>query len=1765
MKRFHITRLLAMLLTLCMLLPLGIIAESESTAPDNYKYNIVHLDCGRKYFSVANIKKLIDTMSGAGFTHLELAIGNDGMRFLLDDMSLTVNGTSYSSDTIKKGIQNGNKTYYDAGTYNELTEKEMDEIISYAFGKGIEIIPLINTPGHMDSIQNCIEEATGQTVAYANSDRTIDVTNTTAVAFTKAFLQKYITYFANKGCTLFNMGADEYANDVYTSGGMGFGNLISNRKYNYFVNYVNEVAAMIKEAGMRPIAFNDGIYYNENTSYGTFDTDILISYWSNGWSGYYPAGSSFLRNKGFDLINTNGSYYWVLGKSDSQCSASKASGFTYTAFPDATISDPVGSMFAIWCDYPGADTDTNVINNTSAVVTAFGGALPKPAKKMATVYNDSKELSVTGYDLTSVTVTPVAATPSIPSASKVALWDVVPYTSTGKYYGSAVISLKIPEDWDSTAKIRAFCINDDSTMTLGITGTVKNGWFTFTAPHFSQWGIYQVADGVTEVTENRTITIVKGGKAYTDRIDGINYTGTPTPESPDKVTVTAKGTTTEGKHYYELVTNGASGIKAGEKYLIVYRSNATSSTGYALTATGGRTSVSISDGQIASAAANAVFTLEASGTNYYLKDANGTYLYPNATYRNRRWSYSLSTAQSAAQAVTISGNSAVTISRSMSSGTGNWAATTTSYLRYNSGFTASDSSSSNIYLYREATQEGENYTDVTFEGKELGTTTVTIGHVLYTIQVVEEQVEGVKQRVEFWITNRRVVAPNTTDSNYLDITAAKAYGENGAAIASLLPKAGYVELKPEYKAVYWKTTRLTSDNEQTTEKGVDQTPNGDDFTYIRYYKGIWAISADRVTWKEIASTDQIVAYFLQVTEVTEEVTTEVVDWGDETLPSYYDNWFIFVDFAVKLQSSGELKPSTFPNYKETIVFHCDYKDTTSVHKFADVTTSNWYDYYRTVGLVKAEESVNYEVYMITMTPSSDSRTTAVASSATISSSTAKYTYEGTEKVVWVDDEKNLGDFADESLHADGFHVGGEAIVPGFNVTNQHAMLITYYVRAKATKDSLTVHYIDQNANNKEFYNYNIAVKEGTFFNENFGLVNGSLVGNTVRNYNDDTQTVSSDLSQMPEISAQYRYSMYDCVKAERSADGKHVYLYYSFKNAKTVVADFGLPLEVKLNDINPEFAKAIIQSVDVTLRSGSTALATVSKNAANEWVIRYELTEILKGIDVVTVQVTGYNTETHETGIATWLLYVVPATNVSYEESYFDFSGSWNTTGTAKTPSQSSENKNYGFDTVYDNSDDFSMGNAKFAYITEKNVSATDCPSATFTFTGTGFDIISACGSNTGVLYVRYKRTDGTGKAHVIMVDTYFSGTFVANDGGSVNRETVHQIPVVSKTDLEYAEYEVTVYAYYLKTSGAVVARRTAAIAENPDAAKNFELAENDIRVYLDGIRVYNPMGTALTDGTAYDAYAEAKELNPEYVSLYDALKKNNSNWKESESSFIYLEKPDNETVTDQDYVIGSYQENKGPYNEIYVAPGSAIAFRVNGTGDLLSISVKAINGATAMKLNGAAAIAIQSMTEQYYTVTPVNGVVVIENAGDAILSVVKIKLVGYTVAETTNAAKQELVEAVNSLLAKAQEVVTPTEPETPETPVKPERPSESGKKDFRPKHFRIGFGTERGRGESRAFFTVRTSAEVTGILVNGKLVTDSVVEDGYKTFRVELTLGSSGIEMLVGRAGRLSVTTDEYSHRKYLDPVAARTEVVTVAAVKDGTVGEAQTVAVRY
>ena len=177
-KRFK--RAMPILLSACMaasmLLPAAAAnqgsGETTTTATEgSYDKSIVMVDAGRKYFSVDSLKSIIDSASSAGMHYVMLGLGNDGMRFLLDDMTLTVGGTTYTDKQVSDAIHAGNEAYSDFEV-DELTEDDMDAIMAHADSKGVEIIPLINTPGHMDAILDTAEALTGVDCAYGSSQRT---------------------------------------------------------------------------------------------------------------------------------------------------------------------------------------------------------------------------------------------------------------------------------------------------------------------------------------------------------------------------------------------------------------------------------------------------------------------------------------------------------------------------------------------------------------------------------------------------------------------------------------------------------------------------------------------------------------------------------------------------------------------------------------------------------------------------------------------------------------------------------------------------------------------------------------------------------------------------------------------------------------------------------------------------------------------------------------------------------------------------------------------------------------------------------------------------------------------------------------------------------------------------------------------------------------------------------------------------------------------------------------------------------------------------------------------------------------------------------------------------------------------------------------------------------------------------------------------------------------------------------------------------------
>ena len=108
-------------------------AETKTTdARISTKMSVYSIDAGRKYFSVNQLKEIIDSANQNGFTHVQLLFGNDGLRLVLDDMTITANGKTYASDDVKEAIKAGTKTYYDDPNGNVLNQKDIETILAYA-------------------------------------------------------------------------------------------------------------------------------------------------------------------------------------------------------------------------------------------------------------------------------------------------------------------------------------------------------------------------------------------------------------------------------------------------------------------------------------------------------------------------------------------------------------------------------------------------------------------------------------------------------------------------------------------------------------------------------------------------------------------------------------------------------------------------------------------------------------------------------------------------------------------------------------------------------------------------------------------------------------------------------------------------------------------------------------------------------------------------------------------------------------------------------------------------------------------------------------------------------------------------------------------------------------------------------------------------------------------------------------------------------------------------------------------------------------------------------------------------------------------------------------------------------------------------------------------------------------------------------------------------------------------------------------------------
>lgn len=1683
-------------------------------------YRAVMLDCGRKYFSVANIEKLIDTMAQYGYNQLQLSFGNGGCRFLLDDMSLSFKGVTMSSDTVKANITNGNYNFN--GDKRCLTETDMDAIIAYANNKGIEIVPMLNMPGHATAIV--------YDTSYSNNGN-LNVTDETARYYGYALLNKYVQYFKTAGCKYFSFGSDESG---YTGTNM--------------TAFLTGCANVIVGAGMTPRAFNDA------TNVATMPTSVQITYWHQE-SGSKTA-SALANDAGYEMINTHGRWYYVIKTAQNSeigtkywqgnvngtttsvelpvLKATKMDNGMWVGLNEyfdgnpgygSTVSNSKGTMFCIWCD---ASQDTYLTDSQVISENKNYGALYQ-LEKLAEHYwpDDIKK-----------TTAPVVTTES---------GAAVPTTMTA----NGTVTLKASESvtW-TTSNANVIKLESVSvTRSASVTGAsvkataVGTGAATITATNASKETVsytINVQDAAAATTENVTLKVGES-KTFTD-IDTAVGVG-------DKITgkaqyiATAKVAASEAQAADTKAITSTTEISADKKYLIVNNrtrkvltsddgrwgnytgrllngtASATNTDWWKITGTtggfaisyNGDTSKYLTLGNNTSSLGNTVsaITLYYNDTagywnisqgNYYLNNLGGgnmaggwddtTGYYNEATDEGSKWTiYEIVEETTGGNTLTITGTGEGETSVTVGNVTYNIKVTApetteTKALSHGSSFTlptgaTAEITSGNEYITIADGKVTAGQTDgtatVTAEVKNAGSK-VTARYV-YTFKVSAVDLSNVTPlSVELWVTNRYAggthngtTYPATAAGHIVSVSAEAAYGPDGVTLESLVPTTGADERS--LPLLYWKGTRLSSDNKQKYT-ATDMSGAGSDFQKIRYYENSWQYYSNN-TWTNVLPTDQIIAYYMQVYNTSPEIVTAFRDYG-----------------GIAGNGGGEYDAAWFAGYRGvgTAVVYSD--KSMSPDGDDGIWNNTLICYYEsasgggTPGLIKVFDTEDFQITKITITKGVHKDSTgATGANAT------KTWNRTTSSVLW---DKTTNDAGDEWYNetviwtAEG-HTPGETITLDDSIWSDtwktsgigEAFLLLFYVEPVAKEDNLEVVYWDDSADKQINPNdIMISVKNGvTFIN---GIKQTSPVNAGIFTLDDDATIENSvgvsrgfnkNITILEGVAANYRSGIYEYCQANISEDGKTLTLHYRLKpvnNKHQFVVDFGLTVEFtdllrwfNVTDGSAVNYLSVAKANKLTESTGSWGSIKINETTWNS--MTYTLNKMLSAAATIPLYCMLKDGTQVETQIE-----VIPAANVYYEDSFAKFYGSdgaeqdsfqettsddemgkwyWDGKPANDAPAQALEalggkSNVYGYDPAYNtNSTTFSMGSAKKVTV---DASVTKAPTATFTFKGTGFDIISLTDNNSGAIVV-----DVVGKNssynESLLVNSYYGYVYNEETGewkidNTAQDNALYQIPVMKVTGLDYDEYTVTINVGYGKF-----------FDKTGDSQYSF---------WMDAIRVYDPMGKDYAD------YTQDQEGYPQYIKLRDALASGEATPNEN---LLFIDGADKAEVT--------LYKNYGPNNEVYLAGGQAISFKLTGDLDKIAtiqVGAKKPSGTGAvMTVNNENVSIANSATEMYYTITrDNNNCVTITNTGTDILSLTNLK-VTFTSAGTVSLTKTSTQEQANAVAA-VRALFTAPEPD-PEPVV------------FAPEYFQATWNRGTVKVGQKATLTVKTSADVESVTVNGQ------------------------------------------------------------------------------
>lgn len=254
--------------------------------------------------------------------------------------------------------------YPETNTWSYYTKDDVAALVEKAERYGIDVIPEINSPGHMEIwLENLPElQLTNEQTGEKDEVR-MDITKDASFDFYTDLIDEYSQVFTSD---YWHMGVDEY---MLGSGYSNYPQILEFAHENFGADatendvvawYVNKVNDYVKSKGKTLRIWNDGVMTDNKAV--DFDTDIVVEHWNQAGSSVTP--QQFI-NWGHDIVNVSNALYMVRGGYGVNSANLYNSDWTPEEFYGSTVTEGTdkirGARLSMW---PDAGTPNEAENTT---------------------------------------------------------------------------------------------------------------------------------------------------------------------------------------------------------------------------------------------------------------------------------------------------------------------------------------------------------------------------------------------------------------------------------------------------------------------------------------------------------------------------------------------------------------------------------------------------------------------------------------------------------------------------------------------------------------------------------------------------------------------------------------------------------------------------------------------------------------------------------------------------------------------------------------------------------------------------------------------------------------------------------------------------------------------------------------------------------------------------------------------------------------------------------------------------------------------------------------------------------------------------------------------------------------------------------------------------------------------------------------------------------------------------------------------------------